>query len=308
MSGDGLVAHAGAKTQPSLGGRILRQSQAVPEGDAIYRYAVRLRADLVDRELDDLVVRHRGSIDAARGRRVSAIATRGKHTLIHVDQMALHIHLGMNGGWRRFARNARRRGGLGRDAAIVATAECEWRCHRAMRAEILEGDAVASHRSLARLGPDLLGDEVDWAEILRRARQPERERAAIADVLLEQQVAAGIGTIYRSETLFVARQNPWAPMLALSDERVVEIYQVARRLLSMNLVPGRATRTTEPGRRRAARRELETAHYVYTRGGEPCLECGETVEVRRHSDPARKTYYCRRCQIEAPRAAAMSRE
>lgn len=279
----------------------------MPEGDAIVRFAIRLRADLVGSELVELSIRHRGEIGAARGRRVTAIRTRGKHTLIDIDlepATAVHIHLGMNGGWFRARRGAPRRGGVDRAAAILATADCEWRCHRPMRAEVLEGTAIDAHRSMASLGPDLLGDEVDWDEILRRARDPSRARRPIADVLLEQSVACGIGTIYRSESLFVARQNPWAPMTALSDQRIVEIYQVARRLLSMNLVPGRGTKTTEPGNRRAATRALETRTYVYTRGGEPCLECGERVEVRRHSDAARKTYFCRRCQIEEPRQRA----
>lgn len=278
----------------------------MPEGDAIVRFAVRLRRDLAGRQLERLALRHRGEIPAAGGQKVGAITTRGKHTLIHVDAetpMALHVHLGMSGGWRRGAPDAR----VGGDtAAVLATAECSWRCTHPMRAEILEGDAIASHRSMRGLGPDLLGGEVDWSEILRRARDPIRRRRPIADVLLEQSVACGIGTIYRSETLFVARQNPWAPLGALSDERIVEIYQTARRLLSMNLVPGRPTRTTAPDDRRAARRDLETAHYVYTRAGERCLVCGEIVEVRRHSDAARKTYFCRRCQIEEPRASRTS--
>ena len=282
----------------------------MPEGDAIFRYAIRLRADLIDAPLEELTLRHRGEIEAARGRPVTAITTRGKHTLIHIATdvpAAVHVHLGMNGVWRRARRGAPRRGGVDRPAVILATVACEWRCHRPMHAEILEGAAIDRHRPMRRLGPDLLGDDLDEAEILRRAREGHRARLPIADVLLDQSVACGIGTIYRSETLFVARQNPWTPLAALDDERLLEIYRIARRLLSMNLVPGRETRTTSPDDRRPAAAELDPPTYVYTREGEPCLVCGAAIEVRRHSEQARKTYFCRRCQIEEPRRYRSSR-
>ena len=280
----------------------------MPEGDAIYRAAIRLRGDLDETVLQELFVRHRGQIESARDARVLSIETRGKHTLIHIERregappMAVHIHLGMNGSWRRHRRGAPRRGGRDQAAAILATEDCEWRCNHPMRAEVLEGEAIGNHRSMRNLGPDLLGETVDWERVLARATQAVHQRRPIADLLLDQSVACGIGTIYRSESLFVSRQNPWAPVVGIADGQLQTIYKEARRLLSMNLVPGRRTRTTSPDDRRPAFRELDADTYVYVRGGEPCLACGRIVEVRRHSDWARKTYFCRHCQIEGPRA------
>lgn len=282
------------------------------EGDAIFRYATRLRPDLDGEPLAELFVRHRGPIEAAVGRAVTRIETRGKHTLIHIDcpaaepAMALHIHLGMNGVWRRHAFGDKRRGGRDQAGAIVAISDVEWRCLHPMRAEILEGVAIGNHRSMARLGPDLLGESVDWDDVLKRARAPRYASWTIADLVLEQSVACGIGTIYRSESLFTARQNPWAPVRAIADEQLLLIYQEARRLLSMNLVPGRGTRTTSPDDRRPASLDLGASTYVYVRECEPCLRCGRAIEMRRHSEAARKTYYCRTCQIEEPRSARKS--
>ena len=56
---------------------------------------------------------------------------------------------------------------------------------------------------------------VDTAEIVRRMRAGGRD--AIADVLLNQRVVAGIGNVFKSEILFVAGIDPFAPVVSLSD-------------------------------------------------------------------------------------------
>jgi endonuclease-8 len=40
---------------------------------------------------------------------------------------------------------------------------------------------------------------------------------AIGDALLNQRVVAGIGNVFKSEVLFVARSIPFAPVSSLSD-------------------------------------------------------------------------------------------
>ena len=80
-----------------------------------------------------------------------------------------------------------------------------------MRAESL-------HPSLGRLGPDLLDPDFDADEALRRLRDPSRAGMSIGEALLDQRALAGIGNIWKNETLWTERVSPFATVGALDDE------------------------------------------------------------------------------------------
>jgi endonuclease-8 len=94
-------------------------------------------------------------------------------------------------------------------------------------------------------------------------------------------VVAGIGNIWRCESLFVERRNPWQPASALTDEDLDRLVLTASRLMRAQLGPWRP----ENGRR-----------WVYGRAGRPCRRCGTRVEARRSGEGARVVYWCPRCQ------------
>ncbi len=76
----------------------------MPEGDAIHRHAARLRPLLVGKILVG-VYRRGQPVPALAGARVTSVEPRGKHLRIALDRGAvIHVHLGMNGSWRRARR------------------------------------------------------------------------------------------------------------------------------------------------------------------------------------------------------------
>ena len=112
-------------------------------------------------------------------------------------------------------------------------------------------------------------------------REPARRTATISEVLLDQRAVAGIGNIWRNETLFVERVDPFVPVERLDDSTLRRLVATARRLLveSASLAPGRARMR------------------VYRRAGRPCPRCG--TRIRSAPLPAelpRTTYWCPRCQ------------
>jgi endonuclease-8 len=140
------------------------------------------------------------------------------------------------------------------------------------------------------LGPDLLSGDFDAGEAL--ARLEARPETEIGEALLDQHAVAGIGNVYKSEILYVARIDPWQRVGQLDRTSLSGIVSVARRLLVANAA-GRPRRTTgeTPGPR----------HWVYGRAGRPCQRCGTRVERRRQGALARLTYWCPRCQPAAAR-------
>lgn len=262
----------------------------MPEGDTVHRIANVLKRELEGRTLGRLVVRDRGDVPEFGGRDVARIEAVGKHLLVHVDGgWTLRIHLGMHGRWvRRHVKEAV----SPRMTAMLVTGETAYICERAYTAELMRTDALRTHARLSRLGPDLLADPPDIDEAVRRALVPAHADREIADLLLDQRIAAGIGNVYKSEVLFECRVHPRTRVRALSAEQVRALFEKAAQLMRLNLLTRR--RTAVPLRRRPT----PSSHrlWVYGRSGKPCLDCGTPVQRFLQGDMARSTYFCPGCQ------------
>jgi endonuclease-8 len=139
-------------------------------------------------------------------------------------------------------------------------------------------------RTAAELGPDLCREGWDEAEALRRFRALEDRE--IAEALLVQRAAAGIGNVYKSEVLFLERVAPQTMLSAISDDALLALLRRASALLRANLQPDRP-RTT---RASLGRSKL----WVYNRGGKPCWKC--QTPIQRFMQGLRSTYWCPECQ------------
>jgi endonuclease VIII len=262
----------------------------VPEGDTLFRTAVTLRRVLVGRPLRRVYSPLPAIVRAGlESRVVAAVESRGKHLLIRLDDgRVLHTHLGMKGSFHLY-RPAEF--SIGRGPALRLVLETDERvvaCFNAPTVELVGARELGRHPRLATLGPDLLSPDFDAAEARRRLR--ELGRLTIAEALMRQSALAGVGNVYKSETLFLCQTNPFAPVVELSDETLDRLVRTSRELLRRNA----------SGFPRATRRTLGGARvWVYRRSGEPCLRCGATVRMRRHGTTARSTYFCPSCQSVA---------
>jgi endonuclease-8 len=268
----------------------------MPEGDTIHTIAAGMRPRLVGATVRELVLRDRGPIDQLVGATVDAIDVYGKNMVIRLGgDWGLRVHLGMRGRWRSYQPGEP--WSWRRSAASVAlvTDRIEVGCYRASKAELLRGVALKRHPALIALGPDLLAEQIDLAEVVRRARRFEYRQLGIAELLLDQRVAAGIGNVYKSEVLFLERIHPKTRVVELGDDQLRRLFARARELMQRNVGPGRRQTTTEGDRRLPDRRMLPD-HYVYGRHHQPCLDCGSPVEVERTGDQARTSYWCPTCQ------------
>jgi len=97
---------------------------------------------------------------------------------------------------------------------------------------------------------------------------------------------AGPGNVWKCELCFLRGVDPWTPVARVPQpERLVDL---VKRLFDANRTTGShiTTGDARPGR----------THWVYGRGGAPCLRCGTRIRVRASGDPERITYWCPRCQ------------
>jgi endonuclease-8 len=147
-------------------------------------------------------------------------------------------------------------------------------------------ERLVEHRpGVATLGPDLLGD-FDAEEALRRLRLPEHAELSLAEALLDQRILAGVGNVYKSESLFVARLNPFSQVQQVDDAGLRALLESAERLMRANAEAPIRTTTSGRGPRL----------WVYGRTGRPCLRCRTPIASRPQGEQARRTYWCPRCQ------------
>ena len=275
----------------------------MPEGDTLHRTAAGLRPHLVGRTVTAAWTGGPGAvprIERVVGREIQAVEALGKNLLIRFEgDLEIRTHLRMNGSWHRYRPGERWRRPPARARLVLEVLGAVAVCFDAPVVELFEQRAETLHPALNRLGPDLLAPDFDRAEALRRLREPARGDRSIAEALLDQRALAGIGNVYKAETLFVERVSPFALVRELDDATLGRLIDTARRLMLANIAPGRGPeRVTTGGGPRAPGGAL----HVYGRTGRPCRRCRTPIVARRQgTDLPRTTYWCPSCQGEGPR-------
>lgn len=274
----------------------------MPEGHTVHRHARQLArhfgGDVV--RLDSPQGRFVAGSAALDGQVLRSTEAWGKHLLMRFDAPPgadrwVHVHLGLFGRWAMghgeppAPRGALRLRMVGPDAEGGAA----WAELRGPTACELLDDAGRGSL-LARLGPDPLRNDALPEDAWTRVA---RSRQSIAALLMNQQVVAGIGNVYRAEVLFRAGLSPRAPGTSVTHEQWQELWDDLGALMRSGVRSGRIVTTEREHRGRssgAARRE--DAYYVYRRHGLPCRLCGTTVEVV--DLVGRRLYWCPACQAD----------
>jgi endonuclease-8 len=262
----------------------------LPEGDTVHRWADRLRDALVGHPVARVELRRdpRGLALPAPGTVVTGVEARGKHLLVYfADGATIHTHMRVQGVWQVYEAGRRwRRPAFAARVVIEVDDGTTAVCFDAPVVE-LRRDSVArpttrGEASLARLGPDLVEPEVDFDAVMTRlAALPDETE--IANALLDQRVASGIGNVFKSEICWAHRVNPWTTLGALDDATRRALYATAHEQLRANIAPGR--RVTYRG-----------GLAVYNKARRPCPRCRTPIRQARQGDDDRVTFWCPTCQ------------
>jgi len=248
----------------------------MPEGDVLFRTAATLQRWLAGREVTAATT----AASPMVGRTVDLVEANGKHLLVRFDSgHVLHTHLRMTGSWHVYRAGERWQRPPSQVKVALTCGERVAVCFNAPVVELLAPGGEQAHPSLSRLGPDVLDRPLDAEEIRGRARR-RPSQTALGELLLDQQVVAGIGNIWRCEALFLEGRSPWAAQSSLSDAELDALVATAGRIMGDSLGPF----TGRPAR------------WVYRRAGRPCRRCGTLVRSRPQGEQARTAYWCPRCQ------------
>lgn len=262
----------------------------MPEGDILVRTAARLDDALAGQTLLAAELRWptAAGVDLA-GRTVQGTAPYGKHLLTRLDDgRTLHTHLRMDGSWRLHPTHepsAIDRSPWTR-AVLVGP---RWTAVGVRLGGLDIVRTTEEHTLLAHLGPDLLAadfPDVGLDEALRRFGT--RVGTPVCEVLLDQGVVAGIGTVWTAESLYSLRIWPWTPAGQIGDPAT--LLMTARALMQRSVLAD----VPQPGR-------------LHARQGLPCPRCHRPIArgVARRPPMERPIFWCPRCQ-PAPSATGAS--
>lgn len=248
----------------------------MPEGDALHRAAGRIRVlegEVVRAESPHPRAALLGIAEEIDGRRLERVEAVGKNLVLTFEGgVVVRTHLRMKGRWLVQPAG---RPVLGKPWLVLRGET--WQAVQ-RNGPVLE----LGTRSLAGLGPDIMRDPPDLDGMIERFRATDQTRL-LGDALLDQRLVAGIGNMWKAESLFLVSLSPWAPLAEVDD-------------VDLRRVLGEAARAMQSPRRRG--------RHVYRRVGRPCRRCGTPIRSRPQGKNARMTYWCPACQAGTePRGA-----
>lgn len=257
----------------------------MPEGHTIHR-AARDQRKMVAGKVLNLSSPQGRFMEGAEhldGRLCESIEALGKHLLYRFEgDEALHIHLGLYGRIRTHKRPAKEPKGAVRvriesDTHIIDI-------NGPNRCEVLDRPGLDA--LFDRIGPDVLRKDADPDRAFERIT---KSRSMLGLLIMNQDVMAGIGNIYRTEILWRQRLDPEMPGKALTREAFDAFWEDSVALLELG-VKHNAIITTDDAM--AAKSRYQEKVNIFNK--DTCPRCDGPV--RRFEIANRRAFVCDACQ------------
>ncbi|MEP6921165.1 MAG: bifunctional DNA-formamidopyrimidine glycosylase/DNA-(apurinic or apyrimidinic site) lyase [bacterium] len=224
---------------------------------------------------------------------IEGVSRRGKYILIELDgERILLVHLRMTGKFLRLPldeplpRYAHAVFHLDDDSRLVFS---DMRQFGRMR--LIAKGKLDSSAELRELATEPLSDDFT-IESLRSTLA--RSTRSLKQLLLDQTKVLGLGNIYASEALYLARISPFKSASSLSRQRTERLHEAIRQTLQEAIDSGSTLRIDLEATNGSYLSSVERFWRVYERDGEPCMRCG--MKIKRAVQGGRSTYYCPKCQ------------
>ncbi len=232
------------------------------------------------------------------GSKILRIERRAKYLLFRLSGGGVWLsHLGMSGN---FSFQKKAQSPQKHDHVVITFADKTLLVFNDPRRfgfmDFMAEEEVETHKLLAGIGPEPLGNGFSPAYL---EEQLSARKTPVKVALMDQSLVAGVGNIYASEALYLAKLDPRLPAhraAPFSAELVTSI----RRALEAAIASGGSSL------RDFVHIGGETGYFqhrfqVYGREGEPCFSC--TAAIRQLRQGGRATFWCPTCQPNPSKTA-----
>ena len=271
----------------------------MPEGPEIRRAADRIGKALVGKIIEEGQWPHPALSNAEElvlGHEVLSVTSRAKAMLIRFSSgYSMYSHNQLYGRWTVHLKTTDPRSRRSLRAEFITDRHAV-RLWSATDISLLPTPEENGHPFLARLGPDVLDEEVDAPFLGEHLRSKSIYRKKGATLMLDQRCFAGLGNYLRSEILHAAGVHPDDRPCDLDDETVERWASCIKSITVRAYETAGVTvpkETAEAGKARGEPRRT-WRHAVFCRNDRPCLTCGDLVLRKRYA--GRRLDYCPTCQ------------
>ena len=155
-----------------------------------------------------------------------------------------------------------------------------------------ESTGLKEHPLLKKLGPDPFERQFNGAYLYHKL---QTKKIPVKVALLDQDIVAGIGNIYASETLYKAGVSPLRPANKVTLAESTRIVEAAREVLSQAIAAGGST-LKDYKKPDGSLGYFQNRHCVYNKTGQKCPQCTCDHEnaggIRKIIQAGRSSFYC----------------
>ncbi len=225
---------------------------------------------------------------------INSVGRRGKHILFDLDNgRTLIVHLRMSGRFRLLPPERE----LPKFTHAIFYFADEMRLvfsdqrHFGFM-KIVETAQLSEAKEIKKLAPEPFSEDFNlkyFRAILKKSKK------SLKEFLLDQTKVTGLGNIYASEAMFMAKVNPQTPADKLSAKKAGILFEKIREVLAESIAHGSTMNVDAEN--------IDGSYYgggyelswrVYDRENEACAVCETKIE--RLKQGGRSTYFCPKCQ------------
>ncbi len=221
---------------------------------------------------------------------ILTISRRAKYLLLHLTEGYLLIHLGMSGHLRFVRAETTPAKHDHIDLCLSNGTALRYHDPRRFGLWLYSAENPLHHPLLSDLGPEPLSSECHGEYLYFRARHRTQ---CIKSLIMNNKIIVGVGNIYATESLFLAKIHPKTPAGALSKQQCHDLINHIKQVLQQAIAAGGTTLRdflTVDGKPGYFSNDLK----IYGRQTYPCYVCQTPIESTVIA--GRNSAFCPCCQ------------
>ncbi len=223
--------------------------------------------------------------------KITHLSRRAKYIIIHLTEGYLLIHLGMSGHLKVVASTTEFKTHDHIDLILDSNHSLRFNDPRRFGLFLyLDRASLEQHKLFSHLGPEPLSSSFNTMYLFQKSRN---RKTPIKSFIMDNTNVVGVGNIYATESLFLAKIHPLTQASQLNQEQCTQLVAEIKKVLSQAIEVGGTTLRDfygadgNPG-------YFNLSLHVYGRQHQPCLKCQAVIQAIVIG--GRRSAFCPECQ------------
>jgi formamidopyrimidine-DNA glycosylase len=223
-------------------------------------------------------------------KKIIAISRRAKYIIIELNLGHLIIHLGMSGHLRVLNESLLPAKHDHIDIILENGKILRYNDPRRFGAFLYTQEPIEHFKLFQKLGPEPLSHEFNDKHLLKTCIN---KQIPIKTHIMNQATVVGVGNIYASEALFLAKIHPLRQAKHISNEESLALTKAIKKILKEAILQG-GTSISDYMNSEGKPGYFAQKLKVYQREGLACFNCNQPIQQLRIGQ--RSSFFCPTCQ------------